>query len=114
SDSGLIPFLLIIELLSVENKTLSQLVGEMISSFPCSGEINSTVPNPKEKLEQLKAKFADGKIDEVDGVSIEYPEWRFNVRMSNTEPLLRLNVESRGNIKLMEEKTKEVLEFIRS
>ncbi|MCB0748557.1 MAG: phosphomannomutase, partial [Ignavibacteriae bacterium] len=114
SDSGLIPFLLIIELLSVENKTLSQLVGEMINSFPCSGEINSTVPNPKEKLEQLKVKFADGKIDEVDGVSIEYPEWRFNVRMSNTEPLLRLNVESRGNIKLMEEKTKEVLDFIRS
>lgn len=114
SDSGLIPFLLILELLSVENKTLSQLVGEMIENFPCSGEINSKVENPKEKLSQLKSKYSDGKLDEVDGISIEYPTWRFNVRMSNTEPLLRLNVESRNDIKLMEEKTKEILDFIRS
>ncbi|MBK8945064.1 MAG: phosphomannomutase [Ignavibacteriae bacterium] len=114
SDSGLIPFLLILELLSVENKTLSQLVGEMIENFPCSGEINSKVENPKDKLLQLKSKYSDGKLDEVDGISIEYPTWRFNVRMSNTEPLLRLNVESRNDIKLMEEKTKEILDFIRS
>ncbi|MBK7104392.1 MAG: phosphomannomutase [Ignavibacteriae bacterium] len=114
SDSGLIPFLLILELLSVENKTLSQLVGEMIENFPCSGEINSKVENPKEKLSQLKSKYSDGKLDAVDGISIEYPTWRFNVRMSNTEPLLRLNVESRNDIKLMEEKTKEILDFIRS
>lgn len=114
SDSGLIPFLLILELLSTEGKTLSQLVGKMIESFPCSGEINSKVENPIEKLSQLKSKYSDGKLDEVDGISIEYPNWRFNVRMSNTEPLLRLNVESRSDIKLMEEKTKEILEFIRN
>ncbi len=114
SDSGLIPFLLILELLSFEGKTLSQLVDQMIESFPCSGEINTKIDNPKEKLEQLKNKYADGKLDEVDGISIEYTNWRFNVRMSNTEPLLRLNVESRGDIKLMNEKTKEILDFIRS
>lgn len=114
SDSGLIPFLLILELLSVENKTLSQLVGEMIENFPCSGEINSRIDNPKEKLLELKTKYSDGIIEEIDGISVAYDNWRFNVRMSNTEPLLRLNVESRGNIDLMNEKTKELLDFIRN
>ena len=114
SDSGLIPFLLILELLTLENKTLSQLVGEMISNFPCSGEINSRVDDPKSKLDQLKEKYSDGKLDEVDGVSVEYDNWRFNVRMSNTEPLLRLNVESKSDIDLMNQKTKELLDFIRN
>ena len=114
SDSGLIPFLLILELLTLENKTLSQLVDEMISNFPCSGEINSRVDNPKSKLVELKEKYSDGKLDEVDGVSVEYENWRFNVRMSNTEPLLRLNVESKNDIKLMNQKTKELLDFIRN
>jgi len=113
SDSGLIPFLLILELLSLENKTLSQLVGEMIESFPCSGEINSKIDNPKQKLLQLKEKYSDGKIEEIDGISVAYENWRFNVRMSNTEPLLRLNVESKENSDLMKEKTNELLEFIR-
>jgi len=114
SDSGLIPFLLVMELMSIENKPLSELVGEMIRKFPCSGEINSRIENPKEKLVQLKEKYSDGKIDEIDGVSVEYDNWRFNVRMSNTEPLLRLNVESKGDEKLMKEKTEELLAFIRS
>jgi phosphomannomutase len=114
SDSGLIPFLLILELLSIENKPLSELVGEMINNFPCSGEINTKIDDPKAKLVQLKEKYSDGKLDEVDGISVEYENWRFNVRMSNTEPLIRLNVESRGSIKLMEEKTKELLDFIRN
>ena len=113
SDSGLIPFLLILELLTLENKKLSELVGEMISNFPCSGEINSRINDPKAKLLELKEKYSDGKIREVDGVSVEFDNWRFNVRISNTEPLLRLNVESRGSIQLMEEKTKELLNFIR-
>ncbi|MEE9432531.1 MAG: phosphomannomutase [Melioribacteraceae bacterium] len=113
SDSGLIPFLLILELMSVENKTLSQLVGEMISNFPCSGEINSRIENPKEKLGLLKEKYSDGKLDEVDGVSIEYDDWRFNVRLSNTEPLIRLNVESKGDEVLLKEKTEELLKIIR-
>ncbi|MCX7798260.1 MAG: phosphomannomutase [Melioribacter sp.] len=114
SDSGLIPFLLILELLSVENAKLSELVDEMIRNYPCSGEINSKIENPAAKLAAIKNKYSDGKIDELDGVSVEYPDWRFNVRMSNTEPLLRLNVESRGNEKLMREKTEELLRFIRS
>lgn len=114
SDSGLIPFLLILQLISDENKPFSELVGNMIGNYPCSGEINSTIDNPDEKLEALKKKYSDGKIDTIDGVSIEYPDWRFNVRKSNTEPLLRLNVESKNNQNLMEVKTKEVLDFIRN
>lgn len=113
SDSGLIPFLLILQLMSEENKPFSSLVEEMVNSFPCSGEINSTIENPKEKLEQIKEKYSDGIIDELDGVSIEYPNWRFNVRLSNTEPLIRLNVESRGDKILMDQKTKELLDLIR-
>lgn len=113
SDSGLIPFVLILQLMSDEKSKLSNLVGEMIKSYPCSGEINSTVSDPAAKIEALKAKYSDGILDELDGVSIEYPDWRFNVRMSNTEPLLRLNVESRKNEKLMEKKSKEILKFIR-
>ncbi len=114
SDSGLIPFLLILQLLSEENAKLSELVEEMIKAYPCSGEINSTVENPKAKILAVKEKYSDGKVDELDGVSVEYSDWRFNLRMSNTEPLLRLNVESRGNEKLMKEKTEELLNFIRS
>ncbi len=114
SDSGLIPFLLVLQLISEENTKLSSLVEEMVKAYPCSGEINSTIENPSAKLQAIKEKYSDGKIDELDGVSVEYPEWRFNVRMSNTEPLLRLNVESRGNEKLMQEKTKELLNFIRN
>lgn len=113
SDSGLIPFLLILELITSENKTLSELVNEMINDFPCSGEINSRIDDPKAKLVELKEKYSNGKIEEVDGVSVEFEKWRFNVRMSNTEPLLRLNVESRGDKSLLEEKTKELLDFIR-
>lgn len=114
SDSGLIPFLLILELLSLEKKSLSELVGEMIDNFPCSGEINSRINDPKAKLEQLKVKYSDGKLEEIDGVSVEYDEWRFNVRISNTEPLLRLNVETREDKSLLDKKTKELLDFIRN
>jgi phosphomannomutase len=114
SDSGMIPFLLILQLMSEEKKKLSELVEEMISAFPCSGEINSTINNPAAKLKEIEKKYSDGKIDHLDGVSVEYPLWRFNLRMSNTEPIIRLNVESRGDEKLMKEKTEELLKFIRS
>jgi phosphomannomutase len=114
SDSGMIPFLLILELMSVEKKTLAQLVDEMIADYPCSGEINSTVDEPAGKIKEIEKKYSDGKIDELDGISIEYPNWRFNLRMSNTEPILRLNVESRGDEKLMREKTEELLKIIKS
>lgn len=114
SDSGLIPFVSILQLISDEDTTLSNLVGEMIRSYPCSGEINSTISNPARKLEEIKQKYSDGKLDELDGVSVEYPEWRFNVRMSNTEPLIRLNVETKGDDDLMKLKTDELLNFIRN
>lgn len=114
SDSGMIPFLLVMQLMSDENKNLSELVGEMIKNYPCSGEINTTLENPKAKIDELREKYSDGTLDELDGVSVEYDTWRFNVRMSNTEPLLRLNVESKGDIKLMKQKTEELLALIRN
>ena len=114
SDSGMIPFLLILELMSDENKSLHNLVYEMIKEYPCSGEINSKINDPNSKLEEIKEKYSDGKMDFVDGVSVEYDNWRFNVRKSNTEPLLRLNVETKGDIDLMKRKTEELLNLIRS
>lgn len=114
SDSGMIPFLLILQLMSEEKKSLSELVSEMIETYPCSGEINSTIDDAAAKIKEVEAAYSDGKIDRVDGLSVEYPEWRFNLRMSNTEPILRLNVESRGDEKLMKKKTKELLKIIRS
>jgi phosphomannomutase len=110
----MIPFLLILELMADENKKLSELVDEMISKYPCSGEINSTLDDPGAKLEEIKTKYADGKMDFTDGVSVEYEDWRFNVRLSNTEPLIRLNVETKNDTKLLEEKTKELLDIIRN
>ena len=114
SDSGMIPFLLILQLMSEENKTLSQLVDEMVHAYPCSGEINSEIGDPAGKLKEVETKYTDGKVDHTDGLSVEYDNWRFNLRMSNTEPIIRLNVESRGNIDLMKEKTDELLKLIRS
>lgn len=114
SDSGMIPFLLILELMSVENKSLSELVDEMVKAYPCSGEINTKLENPQAKLEEIKKAYSDGNIDYTDGVSVEYEKWRFNVRLSNTEPLMRLNVESKNDENLMKEKTEELLKLIRS
>ena len=114
SDSGLIPFLLIMQLISDEDKPFSSLVEEMVKSYPCSGEINTTLKNPKAKLEEIKVKYSDGVMDDLDGVSVSYDNWRFNVRISNTEPLLRLNVESKGDEELMKTKTQELLDLIRA
>ena len=114
SDSGMIPFVLILQLISEEGKPLSKLVEEMIADYPCSGEINSTLDNPAAKITELEQKYTGGKVDHIDGISVEYDNWRFNVRMSNTEPIIRLNVESKHDIKLMEEKTKELLDIIRA
>ena len=113
SDSGLIPFVLILQLMSDEKAKLSELVDSMIRLYPCSGEINSTISNPTEKIREIKKRYTGGINDELDGLSVEYPDWRFNIRISNTEPLLRLNVESKSDEKLMHEKTNELLKFIR-
>jgi phosphomannomutase len=114
SDSGMIPFLLIMQLMSEEDKTLSDLVEEMIANFPCSGEINSTITDPAGKIKEIEKLYTGGKVERIDGLSVEYDDWRFNLRMSNTEPIIRLNVESKGDVLLMEEKTKELLNIIRS
>ncbi len=113
SDSGMIPFLLILQLISEENKTISKLVNGMIENYPCSGEINSTISDPKEKLEEIARKYTGGITDRSDGLSVEYENWRFNLRISNTEPIIRLNVESRGDVELMKLKTNELLKLIR-
>lgn len=114
SDSGMIPFLLIMQLMSEEDKSLSDLVEEMIANYPCSGEINSTIADPAGKIKEIEKLYTGGKVEKVDGLSVEYPAWRFNLRMSNTEPIIRLNVESKGDVLLMEEKTKELLDIIRA
>ncbi|MBI9073207.1 MAG: phosphomannomutase [Melioribacteraceae bacterium] len=113
SDSGMIPFLLIPQLMSDENKSLSELVNEMIEAYPCSGEINTTLKDPAAKIDEIESLYTDGRIDYVDGLSVEYSDWRFNIRMSNTEPLLRLNVETKGDKELMKTKTEELLAIIR-
>lgn len=110
-DNGTIPWLLVLELMQQKNLPLSALVGERIARFPCSGEINRTVSRTQEMLAAVEAHFAAEAIlvERVDGLSMEFTHWRFNMRSSSTEPLARLNVESRGDVTLMREKTKELL-----
>jgi phosphomannomutase len=114
-DSGMIPWLLVAELLCVQKQTLSSMVAERIAKFPSSGEINSKLADPNVAINRVLDQYkADAiHVDETDGLSLEYADWRFNLRMSNTEPVVRLNVESRANVPLMEEKTKEILALLR-
>lgn len=112
-DSGMIPWLLICSLLSRRNATLASLVQERMAAYPVSGEINSVVDDPDAAIARVKACFAQGKEDHTDGLSVTFPDFRFNIRQSNTEPLLRLNVESRHDPVLLAEKTKELLALIR-
>ena len=115
-DSGMIPWLLIVEIISKAGKGLSELMAERIAKFPISGEINSTVKDAKAVIAAIEAKYADSaiNIDKTDGLSLEYDNWRFNVRMSNTEPVLRLNVEAKGDGELMKAKTAELLALIKA
>ena len=115
-DSGMVPWLLVVELMTKQNKRLSELVNMRMEAFPASGEINSTVDDHAALLEIIEEKYSEGaeSIDHIDGLSIAYSDWRFNLRISNTEPLVRLNVESKANEPLMRVKTKELLDLIRS
>jgi len=114
-DSGMIPFLLVARLVSQTGRSLGDLVTEMIANYPCSGEVNSTVSDVKTVLDRVEAKYGEGgQITKVDGLSIEYPDWRFNLRGSNTEPVIRLNVETRGDDAKMRAKTEELLQVIRA
>jgi phosphomannomutase len=114
ADSGTIPALLILELLSKRQTTLAELLRELRGGYFISGEINSTVDDQRAKLEEIKARYADAEVSELDGISIDYPDWHFNVRPSNTEPLLRLNLESLVSQEDMERRRDEVLALIRS
>lgn len=114
-DSGMIPWLLVLELVCKSNKSLAQWVEESISNYPSPGEINSKLANSKQAIARVLDAYKQDaiKIDDIDGISIEYPTWRFNLRSSNTEPVVRLNLETRGDKALMLEKTAEILALLR-
>lgn len=112
-DNGLIPLFLILEMISKYNTTLSQLAQPYVSKYFTPGELNFETENKDEIIAKAKEKYSDGKQEFVDGLSVEYADWRFNLRKSNTEPLLRLNLEARSQEK-MEEKKKELVEFIKA
>jgi phosphomannomutase len=114
ADSGTIPALLMLELLSAEDRSLSELMAEFRARYFISGEINSEVADSDAKMDEIAARHADGELTRLDGISIDYPDWHFNVRPSNTEPLLRLNLESLVSREDMERKRDEVLGLIRA
>lgn len=113
-DSGMLPWLKLLEIMGKSGKSLAHLLAGRVSAFPCSGEINFKVQSPAEMLEIIHDFYDDDIIAEnyTDGLDADCGEWRFNLRSSNTEPLLRLNVESRGNASLMQEKTGQIGEII--
>jgi phosphomannomutase len=113
ADSGTLPALLILELLSVEGKKLSELLEPLRSRYFISGEINSEVEDQDAKMEEIAEHWSDGEQSRLDGISVDYDDWHFNVRPSNTEPLLRLNLESLVSQEHLEEKRDEVLGLIR-
>ena len=117
-DSGMIPWLLVLELLSQTDKTLSEMISDRQAKYPVSGELNTKLPDMSlvkditAKIESIYGK--DGEIVRVDGFGVDYDNWRFNLRSSQTEPYIRLNVETRGNAELLKQKIDEMLAIIRS
>ncbi len=102
ADNGMIPALLVLELLSRRGISLSDLLQPLRQKYHISGEINVRVSNPKTLLEEVERTYADGRITHLDGLSVEYADWRFNLRSSQTEPLVRLNVEAKSEQKMAE------------
>jgi len=113
-DTGMIPWLLVLELMANEKKALSNLIGERMNKFPVSGEINKKVPDQGSVIDAIEKKYSPGavSIDHTDGVSIEHTQHRLNLRSSNTEPLIRLNVETRGDTDLLKSVTDDILDLI--
>ena len=113
-DSGMIPWLLVAELLCLQGKTLAELVQDRMLAFPASGEINRTLVQPADAIARVEQHFHATalSVDRTDGISMTFPDWRFNLRSSNTEPVVRLNVESRGNTALMEARTQDILALL--
>jgi phosphomannomutase len=114
SDSGLIPALLVLEMIATTGRPLSQWVAEFREKYHISGEINSTVDDAPAAIQRIRERYSDARQAEIDGLSVEYDDWHFNVRSSNTEPLLRLNLESLVSEADMERRRDEVLEVILS
>ncbi len=114
ADSGMIPWLLIAALVSSSGQSLAELVEDRMARFPCSGEINFKVSDAKAAVARVMAHFADQSpaLDHTDGISADFGAWRFNLRSSNTEPLLRLNVETRGDAALLAQRTREISELL--
>ncbi|WP_430391372.1 phosphomannomutase [Dyella sp. 20L07] len=115
-DSGMIPWLLIANLISSTGLSLAELVEDRMAAYPCSGEINFKVNDAKASIERVLARYADMKpaLDYTDGISADFGDWRFNLRSSNTEPLLRLNVETRGDVSTMRARTDEISALLQS
>jgi len=113
-DSGMIPWLLVMELISSSGRPLSDLVRAMVEAYPSPGEINRTIADPAKAIRQVKQHYEAEAlaIDEIDGISMEFTDWRFNLRMSNTEPVVRFNVETRGDRELLEQRQNEVLAIL--
>ncbi|MBW7984700.1 phosphomannomutase CpsG [Enterobacillus tribolii] len=114
-DSGMIPWLLVTELLSIKRQKLSVLVNDRIAAYPSSGEINCHLTEPSRSISKILKMYEEDALvkDFTDGISLEFSKWRFNLRTSNTEPVVRLNVETKGDRKLMEDKTREILDILR-
>src|SRR5699024_1198404 len=111
ADNGHLPWLLIAQLISETGQPLSQLVAERIAAYPASGEINREIADPDAAMAALEQEYAAQAqdVDHLDGLSVDLGDWRFNLRKSNTEPVVRLNVEARGNAALMRRKTDAIL-----
>jgi len=109
-DSGMIPWLLLVELLSQDGRSLSQVVDQCMMDFPCSGEINFTISNAKEAIVRVQQYYAqqEHQLSTLDGISMDFGDWRFNLRSSNTEPVVRLNVETKADVTLLNEKVAEL------
>jgi phosphomannomutase len=114
-DSGMIPWMLIAQLISASGDSLSKLIGDRIERYPASGEINRRVDDADAAIKRIEAHYAGQalKVDHADGVGIDFADWRFNLRKSNTEPLIRLNVETRGDREAMLRRTEEVLALLK-
>jgi phosphomannomutase len=113
-DSGMIPWLLVAGLVCSSGKSLSQLVEERMRAYPVSGEINREIADPKAAIARARDRYLAEALheDNTDGLSLEFADWRFNLRMSNTEPVVRLNVETRGNQALMEQRRDELVALL--
>ena len=115
-DTGMVPWLLVCQIMSRTGKSLSALVEERQARFPVSGEINTQIADPQAALAAIKERYLPSakEVDETDGLALEYDDWRFNVRLSNTEPVVRLNIESRGDAALMRKQTDELVALLKS